>query len=89
MNKATIQKRSFNLLEQVASVLKNNVQITKVRIEGHTDSDGSDASNLTLSQKRTESVLSFMVKAGVDASGMEPVWLRRKQAEGAQYEQGQ
>ncbi len=73
VNKATIQKRSFNLLAQVASVLKNNSQITKVRIEGHTDSDGSDASNLTLSQKRTESVMAYLEKAGVDAKRMEPV----------------
>jgi outer membrane protein OmpA-like peptidoglycan-associated protein len=73
VNKATIQKRSFNLLDQVASVLKNNSQITKVRIEGHTDSDGSDASNLTLSQKRTEAVMTYLVNAGVDAKRLEPV----------------
>ncbi len=39
-----------------------------VSIEGHTDSDGSDAANLTLSQARAESVLAYLVENGVDAS---------------------
>jgi outer membrane protein OmpA-like peptidoglycan-associated protein len=73
VNKATIQKRSFGLLDQVAAVLKNNKQLTKIRIEGHTDSDGSDASNLKLSQARTESVMKYLIDKGVEASRLEPV----------------
>jgi len=73
VNKATIQSRSFGLLDQVAAVLKNNKQLTKIRIEGHTDSDGSDESNLKLSQARTESVMKYLVDKGVEASRLEPV----------------
>lgn len=74
VNRATIQSRSFGLLDQVAAVLKNNKQLTRLRIEGHTDSDGSDESNLKLSQARTESVMKYLfVDKGVEASRLEPV----------------
>jgi outer membrane protein OmpA-like peptidoglycan-associated protein len=73
VNKATIQTRSFNLLDQIVTVLKTNPQLTKVRIEGHTDSDGSDESNLLLSQRRTESVKQYLVDKGIDAGRLDPV----------------
>jgi outer membrane protein OmpA-like peptidoglycan-associated protein len=65
--KATIKARSFNILDQVASVLKANPQITEVRIEGHTDSRGADDYNKKLSQQRADAVRDFLVKAGVAA----------------------
>lgn len=37
-------------------------------IEGHTDTDGGDAENLALSQGRAESVLAFLIEAGLDGS---------------------
>jgi len=64
---ARIQKRSFGLLDQVALVLKANSQIENIRVEGHTDSVGSEAGNLKLSQGRAKSVMEYLVKAGVDA----------------------
>ena len=36
-----ILARSFDLLKQVAAVLRANPQITRVRVEGHTDSQGN------------------------------------------------
>ncbi len=69
---ATIQQRSYALLDQVVKVLKENPNLTKIRIEGHTDSDGSDASNMILSQRRTESVKQYLVDGGVEASRLEP-----------------
>ena len=36
-------------------------------IEGHTDTDGGEDTNLALSQARAESVLQFLVDAGLDA----------------------
>ncbi|HVN40928.1 MAG TPA: OmpA family protein [Myxococcota bacterium] len=38
-----------------------------VLVEGYTDSTGSDAYNMTLSQKRADSVQTFLVQNGVDA----------------------
>jgi outer membrane protein OmpA-like peptidoglycan-associated protein len=40
-------------------------------IEGHTDNTGKDASNLTLSEKRAQSIKAEIVKRGIDAGRME------------------
>lgn len=65
-----ILPRSYELLNQVASVLKDHPKIM-IRIEGHTDSQGSDSYNLRLSQKRSESVRNYLVGQGVDGSRLE------------------
>ena len=41
-------------------------QITRLRIEGHTDSDGNDAANLKLSEARANAVMSALIKRHVD-----------------------
>jgi outer membrane protein OmpA-like peptidoglycan-associated protein len=66
--KATIKKRSFDLLNEVAAVLKANPQLTSVRVEGHTDDRGDDAYNMQLSKDRADAVQAFLVAAGVEAS---------------------
>lgn len=65
--KATILNRSFDVLDQVASLLLSQPNIKKVVIEGHTDDVGADDLNLTLSKERAESVLQYLVKQGVSA----------------------
>jgi len=40
----------------------------QVMIEGHTDSVGSESSNLDLSQRRADAVRNFLIQNGVDAS---------------------
>jgi outer membrane protein OmpA-like peptidoglycan-associated protein len=70
-NKATIKPQSFELLNQVAFVLKNNPQIKKIRVEGHTDNKGKAAYNLKLSQARADSVMKYLVGQGVDAARLE------------------
>ncbi|HEX3903901.1 MAG TPA: OmpA family protein [Polyangia bacterium] len=69
-NKATIQARSFSLLDEIAAVLKSRSTMT-VRIEGHTDSRGKHDHNMQLSQSRAESVRQHLVGLGVDMSRME------------------
>ena len=60
-----IQERSFTLLNQVAALLQQAPQIKKVRVEGHTDDRGRDETNLSLSQRRSASVLQYLVEHGV------------------------
>ena len=69
-NKATIQARSFSLLDEIASVLRARPSMT-VRIEGHTDSRGTHAHNVQLSAARAESVRQHLVGLGIDVSRME------------------
>ena len=67
-NKAVIKgKASFALLDEVAAVLKQYPQITKLRIEGHTDKRGPASYNLRLSDRRAAAVRNYLVRKGVDA----------------------
>lgn len=58
------------LLEQVARILLDHPEITKVRIEGHTDAQGADDKNLELSQARAEAVRIYLEDKGVAAERM-------------------
>lgn len=60
-NKATIKKKSWKLLREVAEILVNNPQVTKLRIEGHTDSRGPGKYNLDLSDRRAAAVRAFLL----------------------------
>jgi OOP family OmpA-OmpF porin len=55
-------------LASVLKVLQDNPSITKVRIEGHTDNDGDDRMNQSLSESRANAVLKWLVKNGVAES---------------------
>jgi outer membrane protein OmpA-like peptidoglycan-associated protein len=56
------------VLNEISKAIKEHAGI-KIKIIGHTDSDGSDATNLTLSQKRAEAVKQALVKDyGLDES---------------------
>ncbi|MFT3911895.1 MAG: OmpA family protein [Ferruginibacter sp.] len=71
VNSATIKPESAGVLKEIAEVLKENSGI-KIKIIGHTDNDGTDAANLTLSQKRAAAVKDALVSDfGIDASGIE------------------
>ncbi len=68
VNKATIKKDSDGLLEEIAQVFKDNPQIKKVSIEGHTDLSGNAKKNQKLSEDRAKSVMDRLIKLGVDAN---------------------
>ncbi len=69
--KATIQTRSYDLLDEIARVIGEHPELKKIRIEGHTDSVGNDLSNLKLSQARAESVAAYLKGKGVDGSRLD------------------
>jgi len=69
-NKATIQPRSFSLLDEIGSVLKSRPTMT-VRIEGHTDSRGTKKHNMSLSAARAESVRQHLVGLGIEPARMD------------------
>jgi OmpA-OmpF porin, OOP family len=52
---------------------KQNPNITLLRVEGHTDSDGDAASNQALSERRAQAVADWLVSHGVDRGRLHPV----------------
>jgi OOP family OmpA-OmpF porin len=68
-NRATIKPMSFALLNDVGQAMKDNPKIV-VEIQGHTDSVGDDNFNLKLSQKRAESVRTYLIKKGITSERM-------------------
>ncbi|WP_266220716.1 OmpA family protein [Paraliomyxa miuraensis] len=72
-NKWDIDPRSFELLDDVATVMNQVPKELHFRIEGHTDSKGSNKSNLKLSQRRTDSVKKYLVAKGVEPERLEGV----------------
>ena len=67
VNKDVVKPESYGTLNDIAKIL-NEVPDVKVKIVGHTDSDGQDAANLDLSKRRAASVKAELAKTfGVNA----------------------
>jgi OOP family OmpA-OmpF porin len=68
-NSAKLEPESEKILDQAVGAL-NQASSVNVRVEGHTDSIGSDAYNMKLSQKRADAVKGYLVGKGIAASRM-------------------
>ena len=71
VNKDVVKPESYGTLKEIAKIL-NEVPDVKVKILGHTDSDGQDAANLDLSKRRAASVKAELAKSfGVNTDRLE------------------
>ena len=71
VNKDVVKSESYGTLKEISKVLTDNPDV-KIKIVGHTDSDGDDKSNLDLSKRRAVSVKNVLVKDfGIDAARIE------------------
>jgi outer membrane protein OmpA-like peptidoglycan-associated protein len=61
-----ILEESFPLLDDVANVLSSHPELLMVKIDGHTDSRGTEEANLDLSFRRARSVLEALVSRGIE-----------------------
>ncbi len=61
---ATIKPASYPMLDEVVSILNEYVDYD-LKMGGHTDDVGNDASNLALSQTRVDAVKTYLVSKGV------------------------
>lgn len=69
-DKATIRSESANELDRLIKLLTDNPGI-RIELGSHTDSKGSDAYNMKLSQQRSESVVNYLIGKGIAASRLE------------------
>jgi outer membrane protein OmpA-like peptidoglycan-associated protein len=69
-NSANLESESFIELTKLTELLVKN-ETLRIRIEGHTDSDGDEAANLKLSQARALSVKTYLESKGIVASRIE------------------
>lgn len=63
---AEILRESDPVLIAVATILKEHPELTKVRVEGHTDNKGAPAYNKDLSNRRAASVVKWLVSYGIE-----------------------
>jgi outer membrane protein OmpA-like peptidoglycan-associated protein len=69
---STLKPGAYSEIGRVADVLNRYPQTT-IRVEGHTDSKGSEAYNQTLSEKRALAVKSALTQKGVDPTRIQTV----------------
>ena len=77
-NLAVIEPRSFAVLDNVASVLAAHGSL-HVQVEGHTDSQGDDAYNKALSQRRADAVVAYLVGKSIDRARLTAVGFGEEQ----------
>ena len=66
-NDASVQPQFRPTLDEVSSILSQYPK-TYIDVYGHTDSDGSDAYNQTLSERRAQSVAGYLTSHGVQSA---------------------
>jgi OOP family OmpA-OmpF porin len=69
---AELDGASSTTLAKVAVAMKSCPEVI-VQIEGHTDLEGTSENNHALSLRRAQSVLDYLVRAGVNTRQLEPV----------------
>ncbi len=76
--KATIADSSFPLLNKLAHIIRKCPD-TQIQINGHTDSDGSEAGNEKLSFDRATSVYAYLVDQGIQTDRLKAAGLGESQ----------
>ncbi|MFD2518602.1 OmpA family protein [Salinimicrobium flavum] len=77
-DKYNIEGQSREALLKLANIFKEYPK-TNILVEGHTDSTGSDAYNLTLSKNRAQAVTNFLVNQGITAGRIDTKWYGESQ----------
>ncbi len=71
-NRADIRPSSISTLDRAAALIREHADGQRLRIVGHTDSDGASGRNQTLSERRAQAVVDYLVQTGgVDPARLE------------------
>ena len=63
---AQIPQESYNFLNKAATAMKAAPSGTYLEVAGHTDNTGDDASNMSLSRQRADTVRNYLLQQGVN-----------------------
>jgi len=72
VNSATLKPGAYPEIDRAAQVLRDYPD-TRIQVEGHTDSTGSEQSNMDLSQRRAEAVKTALTSRGVDPARVQAI----------------
>jgi peptidoglycan-associated lipoprotein len=67
-----IENDSKPVLDKVVKIMKENPKV-KLVVVSHTDAEGDDISNMSLSEKRSGSVIAYFISKGVDKTRLKAV----------------
>jgi outer membrane protein OmpA-like peptidoglycan-associated protein len=70
-NRATIQARSFRVLQAVADAMRARADVRRLSVEGHTDDRGDIERNVDLSVRRATAVMLWLASHGVEPERLE------------------
>lgn len=70
-DKATLRPESKSALDEMVVMLNENPNVT-IEMGSHTDRKGSDEYNIRLSDRRAQSVVDYLIGAGIDAGRLSP-----------------
>ncbi len=69
---AALEDRSAPLLDSIVEIVNRCPELS-IRVDGHTDSDGTAALNQSLSEARARSVRAYLVEAGADGDRIDTI----------------
>jgi outer membrane protein OmpA-like peptidoglycan-associated protein len=64
-NSSTIDRGSYNIMDQIALTFRKHREIERIEIGGHTDSTGPRGYNMRLSRERARSVRLYLLAHGI------------------------
>jgi len=67
INKATLKPESMGPINRIYKLMQKQPDL-KFSVEGHTDADGNDKANMTLSKARGKAVMEKLISMGIDKS---------------------
>ncbi|MCH5226585.1 MAG: OmpA family protein [Muribaculaceae bacterium] len=70
-DKATLRPESVAALDEIVTMMNENPHVT-IEMGSHTDRMGSEEYNIALSQRRAQSVIDYLIKAGIAEERLSP-----------------
>ncbi|MBW8685807.1 OmpA family protein [Chitinophaga rhizophila] len=77
-DKSDLTSQAQQNIKELATIL-NKYPDTYVRVEGHTDTTGTDAYNMGLSERRANSVATYLKSQGVASNRVQTYWYGARQ----------